>query len=129
MTAKNASSGATKKPFANQCGDECADWGVLRGFFFKTDYAYADGFAATSPVGSFAEGSPFEGVADLDGNVAEWTADLAGHGTPGVPAKRVVRGAAFIRYVVDPSAEPRAEVSESSTSHLVGFRCAANPKS
>jgi formylglycine-generating enzyme required for sulfatase activity len=35
---------------------------------------FDDGFAATSPVGSFAQGS--NGFYDLGGNVAEWTHDL-----------------------------------------------------
>ena len=115
-----------KKAEANLCGDECADWGVLRGFFFKTDYAHSDSFSGTAPVGSFADHANPRHVDDLDGNVAEWTADRGG--APSTE-KRVVRGAAFFRYVSDPLAEARAEIPEAAKSHLVGFRCVSATRS
>ena len=41
----------------------------------KNDWCYDDGFATTSPVGSFPDGaSPF-GVMDMAGNVGEWCLD------------------------------------------------------
>ncbi|MFO0693860.1 MAG: SUMF1/EgtB/PvdO family nonheme iron enzyme [Polyangiales bacterium] len=90
-----------------------------------------DGFGTTAPVGSFPAGaSPF-GVLDMEGNVAEWTADWYGRydarpqSNPRGPArgeKRVIRGgtwADFMQHAVTARGDAR-NVREPT----FGFRCA-----
>jgi formylglycine-generating enzyme len=84
----------------------------------------SDGFAELAPVGSFPDGATPEGVLDLAGNVAEWTADAfaPAYGAPTVP-ERAVRGgnyesaAPFLRGAARSSRPP--ETREPS----LGFRC------
>ncbi|HTJ80279.1 MAG TPA: SUMF1/EgtB/PvdO family nonheme iron enzyme, partial [Polyangiaceae bacterium] len=104
-----------------------------------------DAFGATSPVGSFPKGASKEGVLDLVGNVAEWTADYMGpYGDaqqvnprgPDSGAARVVRGGAFSGPRA-PSKGPalgalvvkhREGVRPDARSASVGFRCASSLK-
>lgn len=86
-----APSGANWPPPAgagNFAGDDAVDstwpvgWGTLKG--------WRDGFARTAPAGSFS--ANHLGFHDLDGNVAEWSADADAKN----PQQRVVCGGAFI---------------------------------
>ncbi|MEO8180315.1 MAG: SUMF1/EgtB/PvdO family nonheme iron enzyme [Deltaproteobacteria bacterium] len=95
----------------------------------------SDGFAELAPVGSFAAGATPEGIYDLGGNVAEWTADryaLAydpepAHDPRGPSASttnlRVVRGGSYshARFRLRGAARAFAEPGERRTT--LGFRC------
>lgn len=98
---------------------------------------YDDGYAGTSPVGSFAAGrSPF-GLDDMAGNVSELVMDW--HGTydtsqtynptgPSTGEFRVVRGGGFddddVRFL---RAVFRYESAPSRAGFDLGFRCARSP--
>jgi formylglycine-generating enzyme required for sulfatase activity len=124
----------------NACDAECMAWGKKNHVEERAMYESSDGFATTSPVGSFPAGaSPF-GLEDVVGNVWEWTADwyapytaamqTAPHGPDAeVDGKgRVIRGGAWngaypawvrptFRYHDEPGKQ----------SYGIGFRCAAEP--
>jgi formylglycine-generating enzyme required for sulfatase activity len=93
-----------------------------------------DGYAATAPVGSFPRGASSEGIDDLLGNVAEWTASRVdffdADAQRGVlegraPESFVVRGGSFWSGA-DALAPPRFRVllGAARASEGVGFRCA-----
>jgi eukaryotic-like serine/threonine-protein kinase len=120
----------------NACGDECIAWLkasnlAVHGQMYPGD----DGFPATAPVGSFADGASSAGILDLAGNVWEWTADwygayeeTSGATDPRGPesgTERVVRGGGF--NGLKPSwAKPayRWKTRPDTRSHGIGFRCA-----
>lgn len=129
-----AAQGAARRPFpwgdetpgpllVNGCGAECqpADHAL---------HPVDDRWATTAPVGSFPAGATPEGVFDLAGNVAEWTASVwcdedargcderarvvrGGHYRSHLPAS--LRGASRQRLPIDPG------------NPYVGFRCARTP--
>jgi formylglycine-generating enzyme len=84
----------------------------------------SDGFAELAPVGSYPDGATPEGVLDLAGNVAEWTADayVPSYGAPPT-GERAVRGgdftsaAPFLRGAARASKPPEARLP------TLGFRC------
>jgi formylglycine-generating enzyme required for sulfatase activity len=108
----------------NQCDASCIlEWG---------DASVDDGYARTSPVGSFAAGESWSGAWDLAGNVWEWCSDWYGPYTPerqvnpGGPETgifRVLRGGAWSN---DPN-YARSAFRDGGvpwrTYHNVGFRC------
>jgi formylglycine-generating enzyme required for sulfatase activity/transposase-like protein len=115
----------------NACGSECKSWygaQSLQGVFEGVMYDGADGYAGTAPVGSFPGGATPEGVLDLIGNVAEWTAGRVEvyDGEPGADAiaSHVVRGGAFTSSQAA-LAPPvlRLYLSGSERDRSVGFRC------
>ena len=115
----------------NACGSECRSWyGTqgLQGVFEGVMYDGGDGYAGTAPVGSFPGGATPEGVLDLMGNVAEWTAGRVEvyDGQPGADAitSHVVRGGAFTSSQAA-LAPPvlRLYLSGSERDRSVGFRC------
>ena len=99
-----------------------------------------DGFAGTSPVGSFPPNG--YGLYDMTGNVWEWTADLfsASHEEHACCAPQLLPGERFLRRVIKGGSHlcapnyclryrPAARQGESvdtSTGHI-GFRCIARP--
>jgi len=124
--------------YLNACGPECVAWGKAHRVEEKAMYTTNDGWPNTAPVGSFPEGKSRFGLMDVVGNVWEWVADwyapytdapaVDPHGPPNGKA-RVMRGGAWngaepswvrpsFRYRNDPA----------SSSHGVGFRCAADPR-
>jgi formylglycine-generating enzyme required for sulfatase activity/serine/threonine protein kinase len=118
----------------NACGKECSDWGRRNRLELGAMYPHEDGWAATSPVGSFREGRSRFGVDDAAGNVAEWVADRFGpyEGQPQTNprghvdgAERVVRGGAwstgFASWV---RATFRDRATVETRGHSIGFRCA-----
>jgi eukaryotic-like serine/threonine-protein kinase len=123
----------------NACGDECIGWlqsvGLQsQGKMFDGD----DGHADTAPVGSYQAGTSSGGIADLAGNVWEWTADWYGpygdaeQSDPKGPAsgtERVVRGGGF--NGIKPQWEKPAyrwKTAPGTRSHGIGFRCALPAK-
>jgi len=94
----------------------------------------ADGFALLAPVGSFPSGASPEGVLDLAGNAAEWTADwflpeLRTQPTvnpkgPPTGDKRAVRGGSFRTPLLLQRTTQREGAASSLRSPDVGFRCA-----
>src|SRR5262249_9194373 len=91
-------------------------------------YEGGDGYAGTAPVGSFPGGASPEGIVDLIGNVAEWTAGRVEvyDGEPGTDAiaSHVVRGGAFTSSQAALAAPVlRLYLSGSERDRGVGFRC------
>ena len=77
---------------------------------------YTDGFATTSPVGSF-EANPF-GIFDLGGNVWEWCEDLFEPGG----TERVARGASWVNSMLSPLSSSRMNELAEKRQRDTGFR-------
>lgn len=116
----------------NACGAECKGWYAsehLPSLFDGVMYDGHDGYSGTAPVGSFPAGSTPEGLVDLVGNVAEWTAGSVEvyDGEPGedLIASRLVLGGAFTsdRVALEEPAL-RQYMSGEVRDRSVGFRCA-----
>ncbi len=111
----------------NLCDKNC-------GYAFA-DKSLNDGYAETSPVGSFPEGASPYGVLDMSGNVLEWVGDRYSPDYyqnsppsnplgPGAGQIRVMRGGAWAinSYYLSSA---RRWASEPSFQHrALGFRCA-----
>lgn len=84
----------------------------------------SDGFAETSPVGSFAVGAGRWGHLDLTGNVSEWTSTLENR----TSTKKIHKGGAWYRNTKD-KLRNTARESEDPTiaGPEIGVRCARNP--
>lgn len=116
----------------NACGSECKGWHSaerLQSLFDGQMYDGQDGYAATAPVGSFPGGGTPEGIVDLIGNVAEWTAGSVEvyDGEPGADtvASRVVRGGAFTSsQAALETPVLRQYLGGNERNRSVGFRCA-----
>jgi formylglycine-generating enzyme required for sulfatase activity len=125
--------------YLNACGSECVKWGKAHKVELTPMYPADDGWATTAPVGSFPAGKSRFGLMDVVGNVWEWVSDwYAPYGDgalvdpkgPPTGKRKVIRGggwngsfASWVRPSFRYSNEP------ATTSHGVGFRCAADPKS
>jgi formylglycine-generating enzyme required for sulfatase activity len=87
----------------------------------------SDGFTELAPVGSFPNGATPEGLLDLAGNVAEWTADafVPAYGLPPT-SERAVRGGHFASAA--PFLRGAARTSRPATTRepTLGFRCVWN---
>jgi len=83
---------------------------------------YADGFAATAPVGTYPAGASPYGAADMGGNVWEWTADAYGD----TPA-RVIRGGSWNNQARNARTSMRSGFTASALAPTVGFRCVSVP--
>lgn len=84
----------------------------------------SDGFAELAPVGSFPGGATPEGILDLAGNAAEWTADAF---TPayGLPPthERSVRGGHFASAPAFLRGAARLGKPPGAREPMLGFRC------
>jgi serine/threonine-protein kinase len=82
----------------------------------------------TEPVGSFPAGATPEGVFDLAGNVAEWTASddapYPGSARKPVPGTKIVRGGGFSLPGKYAAATKRTQVPPDTRDPALGFRCA-----
>jgi formylglycine-generating enzyme required for sulfatase activity len=98
----------------------------------------SDGFAFLAPVGSYPQGASPEGVLDLAGNAAEWTADvyqeeppqLSSSVNPRGPAAggyRVIRGGSWREPRILQRTTNRDAVPPDTRSPEIGFRCAREP--
>ncbi len=103
-------------------------WPIMNG--------YDDGYARTSPVGSF-EPNPW-GLHDMVGNVLEWTADWYGRDyyersprrNPAGPLTgdaRVLRGSSGYSEPQNARSATRASATPTRRSDNIGFRCAKTP--
>jgi eukaryotic-like serine/threonine-protein kinase len=93
-----------------------------------------DGYAKSSPVGSFEAGASPYGVLDMAGNLWEWTADYyerfyytkASSNNPQGPAegdRHVLRGGSWLNSDYDISTTYRAGNIPDYRSDKLGFRC------
>lgn len=84
----------------------------------------SDGFAELAPVGSFPSGATPEGILDLAGNAAEWTADAftPAYGLPPT-AERAVRGGHFASAAAFLRGAARAGKAPTTREPTLGFRC------
>jgi formylglycine-generating enzyme required for sulfatase activity len=113
----------------NYCDARC--WQYFR------DQSVDDGYADTSPVGTYPMGvSPYS-VYDMSGNVWEWVADwygsdyylsgLASNPTgPSQGSERVIRGGSFENSRHVTSATYRSHAAPDIRTYPLGFRCAAS---
>jgi len=96
-----------------------------------------DGYAATSPVGSFPSGVSPDGVHDMAGNVYEWVKDWYGaryYSTspatnptgPLSGSDRVGRGGGWSNYGSPLCAAGRLNVTPGNRDGSLGFRCASS---
>lgn len=109
----------------SQCGLRQAAW------------ALDDGYAQTSPVGSFPLGASPYGALDMAGNLWEWVADWFAHDYyresdaiaptgPATGSERVVRGGSWFDRGVFTSTVVRFPAPPEITDDSIGFRCAAD---
>lgn len=87
----------------------------------------SDGFSELSPVGSFPNGATPEGLLDLAGNVAEWTADafVPAYGLPPT-SERAVRGGHFASAAPFLRGAARTSRPPTTREPTLGFRCVWN---
>lgn len=120
----------------NACGRECKAWYAekqLDSVFDGVMYEGDDGFAGTAPVASFPAGATRDGIYDLLGNVAEWTATIVDFGEARAAAPTagtyVVRGGSFSSGL-DGDRRPalRVYLSADAQGRGVGFRCTFEPE-
>ncbi len=83
-----------------------------------------DGFAELSPVGSFPGGASPEGILDLAGNAAEWTADAfrPDYGSAAT-GERSVRGGSFASSAAFLRGAARLGISPETREPTLGLRC------
>jgi formylglycine-generating enzyme required for sulfatase activity len=98
-----------------------------------------DGYAWTSPVGSYSAGVSPYGIFDMAGNVWEWTQDWYGVNYyalspasnplgPPQGAERVIRGGSFHNYFYDTRSDYRAKDPPETKDDNIGFRLVATPR-
>jgi sulfatase modifying factor 1 len=84
----------------------------------------SDGFAELAPVGSFPDGATPEGILDLAGNAAEWTAATLSdeYGAPPTP-DRAVRGGSYASSAAFVRGAARVRMAAETRKPTLGFRC------
>ena len=92
-------------------------------------YGHMDGFSFTAPVGSFEEyNSPYN-IADLSGNVGEWTLDwytTSYH--VGLDGYRMTRGGSWVEFPLVADIVSGATRSPILESGIIGFRGVYDPR-
>lgn len=97
---------------------------------------YETHLRTTTPVGIFAAGNTPEGLADMSGNVWEWTASLFrdypinpgdGRDDPAAVGRRVLRGGSFHDDRSYVRAAYRSHTHPSARNGLIGFRVCCVP--
>jgi formylglycine-generating enzyme required for sulfatase activity len=120
---------------ANYCDKRCGD-----AFDWATwaDGNNDDGYARTSPVGSFPNGASPYGALDMAGNVWEWTGDWYGSdyyatspernpGGPDSGSFRVLRGGSWSNYPTNLRGADRGWSNPGGRKHDVGMRVVVAP--
>jgi formylglycine-generating enzyme required for sulfatase activity len=101
------------------------------------DKTVDDGYAQTSPVDYYPEGTSWCGVQDLAGNVYEWVADWsaeyapASQTNPTGPASgfdKVLRGSSWKSFWDRARGATRDAIRPDRRAGYIGFRCAASPE-
>ncbi len=96
------------------------------------DPAHDDGYAETSPVGSYPSGRSWCGALDMAGNVREWVADWYGpysagraDNPVGAPAgdSKIPRGGSWLDLADNLRSTNRGANATDYAEHKVGFRC------
>jgi sulfatase modifying factor 1 len=83
-----------------------------------------DGFAELAPVGSYPDGATPEGIVDLAGNAAEWTADAFAPAYGGqATGERAVRGGHFASPAPFLRGAARLGKAPETREPTLGFRC------
>jgi formylglycine-generating enzyme required for sulfatase activity len=92
-----------------------------------------DGYALTSPAGSYPGGASWCGALDMNGNVWEWVADWYAPYTSGIQenpqgpdsgVERIIRGGSWHDKSDFLTADHRHPFDPQDNNHLIGFRCA-----
>lgn len=98
------------------------------------DDRYDDGFAQTSPVGSYPEGVSWSNALGMSGNVSEWVADwLSDYSSqaesnptgPESGGEKVVKGCSWFSHPTYCRGALRASISPDTRFDYLGFRCAS----
>lgn len=101
----------------------------------KSETQDDDGYALTSPVGTYPNGASWSGALDMNGNVWEWIADWyapyprAAQENPTGPqygTERIIRGGSWYDLPDFMCADHRHPYNPMDYNHLIGFRCAAS---
>lgn len=127
---EHAARGAQGRSRPYAWGRSLSEGGVLRANTWRADTSEDDGYRYTSPVGVF--GTTDLGLADMGGNVWQWTADwFAPYGTDPalVPAsgEKAQRGGSFLCHESvchGYRVSARSHSSPETALFHVGFRCA-----
>jgi formylglycine-generating enzyme required for sulfatase activity len=99
------------------------------------DARYDDGFAKTSPVGTFPTGASWIGALGMGGNVSEWVGDWFGPYTPeaasnpGGPLEgkeKLLKGCSWFGHPTYCRGATRPSVDPQTRFDYLGFRCAAS---
>jgi formylglycine-generating enzyme required for sulfatase activity len=118
----------------NACGKECLAWGRKNSVDEKPMFSADDGWATTSPVGSFPNGASRYGLRDVAGNVWEWVTDYYAEYSkedqvdpkgPPTGEERVIRGGSWNgAYASWVRPTFRYKDAGKKRSYGIGFRCA-----
>jgi formylglycine-generating enzyme required for sulfatase activity len=110
---------------ANVCGAECPEH--YRAVAPRLPVAMIpgdDGFAETSPVGSFPKGQNRWGVNDLAGNVWEWTS-TSDASAKSMGSQKIMRGGSFLsEQTLMLQSGTRAVTKTDDRTWQIGIRCA-----
>lgn len=106
----------------NACGTECVALKKQAGQAGKPLFPGSDDYQATAPVGLFTAGDSADGIHDLAGNVAEWTATR-----PRPDTALVLGGGWMSDEAAQVQGDARRELLAIARLWDVGFRCARAP--
>lgn len=100
------------------------------------DPRYDDGFAKTSPAGSYPAGASWIGALGMGGNVSEWVGDWLGSYTPEAQSNptgpsegsdKLIKGCSWFSHPTYCRGAARGSVDPGTRFDYLGFRCAASP--
>jgi formylglycine-generating enzyme required for sulfatase activity len=120
-----------KKDRLNYCDVNCD-------VYFWADATYDDGYALTSPAGSYPAGASWVGALDMSGNAWEWVSSLYadypydaddGREDPSNAGNHVLRGGAFDLSYLDLRAALRYVLPADGSCRGYGFRLAMDADS